>query len=214
MNVEEGQTFGMELEFTEGMQFGRRPHLPVHGHRPGSDGGSPRGPQIRSRTRRSVRSATSCRSSSRRCRVVSRSSSSPRRRGRVPATLVVNKLRGTFTGVAGQGPLASAIAASACSRTIAIPAGGEVITEEMGLKLENTQLSQLGRAASRRRVQGHRRSSTVLVTRRRSRVASARSAPRSRTPTPTSIGRSSRSVSRSSRAVSRSSRSALPPRPR
>ena len=43
VNVEEGQTFGMDLEFTEGMQFDKGYISPVHGHRPGAHGGGPRG---------------------------------------------------------------------------------------------------------------------------------------------------------------------------
>jgi chaperonin GroEL len=61
------------------------------------------------------------------------------------ATLVVNKLRGTFTGVAVKAP-GFGDRRKRMLEDIAILAGGEVITEEMGLKLENTQLSQLGRA--------------------------------------------------------------------
>ncbi len=44
VNVEEGQTFGMALDFTEGNAVRQGLHLPLHGHRPGQDGGSPRGP--------------------------------------------------------------------------------------------------------------------------------------------------------------------------
>jgi chaperonin GroEL len=61
------------------------------------------------------------------------------------ATLVVNKLRGTFTGVAVKAP-GFGDRRKRMLEDIAILSGGEVITEEMGLKLENTQLSQLGRA--------------------------------------------------------------------
>jgi chaperonin GroEL len=61
------------------------------------------------------------------------------------ATLVVNKLRGTFTGVAVKAP-GFGDRRKRMLEDIAILTGGEVITEEMGLKLENTQLSQLGRA--------------------------------------------------------------------
>jgi chaperonin GroEL len=61
------------------------------------------------------------------------------------ATLVVNKLRGTFTGVAVKAP-GFGDRRKRMLEDIAILVGGEVITEEMGLKLENTQLSQLGRA--------------------------------------------------------------------
>jgi chaperonin GroEL len=65
--------------------------------------------------------------------------------GETLATLVVNKLRGTFTGVAVKAP-GFGDRRKRMLEDIAILTGGEVITEEMGLKLENTQLSQLGRA--------------------------------------------------------------------
>ena len=65
--------------------------------------------------------------------------------GEALATLVVNKLRGTFTGVAVKAP-GFGDRRKRMLEDIAILTGGEVITEEMGLKLENTQLSQLGSA--------------------------------------------------------------------
>jgi chaperonin GroEL len=65
--------------------------------------------------------------------------------GETLATLVVNKLRGTFTGVAVKAP-GFGDRRKRMLEDIAILTGGEVITEEMGLKLENTQLSQLGKA--------------------------------------------------------------------
>src|SRR5690348_5543103 len=74
------------------------------------------------------------------------------------ATLVVNKLRGTFTGVAVKAP-GFGDRRKRMLEDIAILTGGEVITEEMGLKLENTQLSQLGRA---RRVVVTKDTSTVI----------------------------------------------------
>ena len=61
------------------------------------------------------------------------------------ATIVVNKLRGTFTAVAVKAP-GFGDRRKRMLEDIAILSGGEVITEEMGLKLENTKLSQLGRA--------------------------------------------------------------------
>src|ERR671911_2692662 len=61
------------------------------------------------------------------------------------ATLVVNKLRGTFTGVAVKAP-GFGDRRKRMLEDIAVLTGGEVITEEMGLKLENTQISQLGKA--------------------------------------------------------------------
>jgi chaperonin GroEL len=61
------------------------------------------------------------------------------------ATLVVNKLRGTFTGVAVKAP-GFGDRRKRMLEDIAILTNAEVITEEMGLKLENTQIAQLGRA--------------------------------------------------------------------
>jgi len=61
------------------------------------------------------------------------------------ATIVVNKLRGTFTAVAVKAP-GFGDRRKRMLEDIAILTGAEVITEEMGLKLENTKLSQLGRA--------------------------------------------------------------------
>jgi chaperonin GroEL len=65
--------------------------------------------------------------------------------GECLATLVVNKLRGTFTGVAVKAP-GFGDRRKRMLEDIAILTGGEVITEEMGLKLENTQIAQLGKA--------------------------------------------------------------------
>ncbi|HYI99514.1 MAG TPA: chaperonin GroEL, partial [Thermoleophilaceae bacterium] len=74
------------------------------------------------------------------------------------ATIVVNKLRGTFTAVAVKAP-GFGDRRKRMLEDIAILSGGEVITEEMGLKLENTQLSQLGRA---RRVVVTKDTSTIV----------------------------------------------------
>src|SRR5207237_2497298 len=61
------------------------------------------------------------------------------------ATLVVNKLRGIFTGLAVKAP-GFGDRRKRMLEDIAILSGGEVITEEMGLKLENTPLSRIGHA--------------------------------------------------------------------
>src|SRR5438094_6282808 len=61
------------------------------------------------------------------------------------ATIVVNKLRGTFTAVAVKAP-GFGDRRKRMLEDIAILTGAEVITEEMGIKLENTKLSQLGKA--------------------------------------------------------------------
>ena len=65
--------------------------------------------------------------------------------GEALATIVVNKLRGTFSAVAVKAP-GFGDRRKRMLEDIAILSGAEVITEEMGLKLENTKLSQLGRA--------------------------------------------------------------------
>ena len=65
--------------------------------------------------------------------------------GEALATLLVNKLRGTFTCVAVKAP-GFGDRRKEMLKDIAILTGGEVITEELGLDLKETQLSQLGRA--------------------------------------------------------------------
>jgi len=65
--------------------------------------------------------------------------------GEALATLVVNKLRGTFTCVAVKAP-GFGDRRKAMLQDIAILTGGEVITEELGLDLKDTKLHQLGRA--------------------------------------------------------------------
>ncbi|MCX7749414.1 MAG: chaperonin GroEL [Clostridia bacterium] len=65
--------------------------------------------------------------------------------GEALATLVVNKLRGTFTCVAVKAP-GFGDRRKAMLQDIAVLTGGEVITEELGLDLKETRISQLGRA--------------------------------------------------------------------
>ena len=65
--------------------------------------------------------------------------------GEALATLVVNKLRGTFTCVAVKAP-GFGDRRKEMLRDIAILTGGEVITEELGLDLKETDIPQLGRA--------------------------------------------------------------------
>ena len=66
--------------------------------------------------------------------------------GEALATLVVNKLRGTFNAVAVKAP-GFGDRRKAMLEDIATLTGGEVITEELGLDLKATELTQLGRAA-------------------------------------------------------------------
>jgi chaperonin GroEL len=65
--------------------------------------------------------------------------------GEALATLVVNKLRGTLHAVAVKAP-GFGDRRKAMLQDIAILTGGEFISEELGIKLETVQLSQLGRA--------------------------------------------------------------------
>ncbi|MEU6260036.1 chaperonin GroEL [Streptomyces sp. NPDC047043] len=65
--------------------------------------------------------------------------------GEALSTLVVNKIRGTFKSVAVKAP-GFGDRRKAMLNDIAILTGGEVISEEVGLKLENTSLDLLGKA--------------------------------------------------------------------
>jgi len=146
VNVEEGQTFGMDLEFTEGMQFDRGymspymvtdqdrmeavlddPFLLIHGGKISSvQDILPLLEQVIGQGRPLLIIAEDV-------------------EGEALATLIVNKLRGTFTGIAVKAP-GFGDRRKRMLEDIAILTGGEVISEEMGLKLANAQVSQLGRA--------------------------------------------------------------------
>ena len=65
--------------------------------------------------------------------------------GEALATLVVNKIRGIFKSVAVKAP-GFGDRRKAMLQDIAILTGGQVIAEEVGLKLENTELAMLGKA--------------------------------------------------------------------
>ena len=146
VNVEEGQTFGMDLEFTEGMQFDKgyiSPYMVTDQDRMEATLEDPY-ILIANQKIGSVRDLLP---------VLEQTIQSGKPlliiaedvEGESLATLVVNKLRGTFTGVAVKAP-GFGDRRKRMLEDIAILSGGEVITEEMGLKLENTQISQLGRA--------------------------------------------------------------------
>lgn len=66
--------------------------------------------------------------------------------GEALATLVVNKLRGTFNAVAVKAP-GFGDRRKAMLEDISIVTGAELITEELGLDLKETQITQLGRAS-------------------------------------------------------------------
>ncbi|MBE6891858.1 MAG: chaperonin GroEL [Ruminococcaceae bacterium] len=65
--------------------------------------------------------------------------------GEALSTLIVNKLRGTFTCVAVKAP-GFGDRRKEMLRDIAILTGGQVISEELGLELKTTQITDLGRA--------------------------------------------------------------------
>src|SRR6266571_833539 len=65
--------------------------------------------------------------------------------GEALATLVVNKLRGTFTAVAVKAP-GFGDRRKAMLEDMAILTGGQVISEDFGLKLDQTKIEQLGKA--------------------------------------------------------------------
>jgi chaperonin GroEL len=146
VNVEEGQTFGMDLEFTEGMQFDKgyiSPYMVTDQDRMEATLEDPF-ILIANQKIGSVRDILPVLEqviqSGKPILVIAEDVE-----GESLATFVVNKLRGTFTGVAVKAP-GFGDRRKRMLEDIAILTGGEVITEEMGLKLENTQLSQLGRA--------------------------------------------------------------------
>ena len=131
--------------------------------------------------------------------------------GEALSTLVVNKIRGTFKSVAVKAP-GFGDRRKAMLQDIAILTGGQVISEEVGLKLESTGSSCSARPARSSSPRTRPPSSRVPATPTRSRAGSTRSAPRSRSRTPTTTARSCRSAWPSWPAASRSSRSARPPR--
>ena len=146
VNVEEGQTFGMDLEFTEGMQFDKGYISPYMVTDPERMEAVLEDPYILIANQKigSVRDLLPILEqmvqSGKPLLIIAEDIE-----GEALATLVVNKLRGTFTGLAVKAP-GFGDRRKRMLEDIAILTGGEVITEEMGLKLENTQLSQLGHA--------------------------------------------------------------------
>jgi len=78
--------------------------------------------------------------------------------GEALATLVINKLRGTFNALAVKAP-GFGDRKKEMLQDIAVLTGGQVITEELGLKLENTEINQLGRA---RRVVSKKENTTII----------------------------------------------------
>jgi chaperonin GroEL len=146
VNVEEGQTFGLELEFTEGMQFDKgylSPYMITDAERMEAVLDDPYilvANQKIGAVKDLLPVLEQVIQAGRPLLIVAEDVE-----GESLATVVVNKLRGTFTAVAVKAP-GFGDRRKRMLEDIAILSGAEVITEEMGLKLENTKLSQLGKA--------------------------------------------------------------------
>jgi chaperonin GroEL len=159
VNVEEGQTFGLELEFTEGMQFDKgylSPYMITDAERMEAVLEDPYvliANQKIGAVKDLLPVLEQVIQAGKPLLVVAEDVE-----GEALATVVVNKLRGVFTAVAVKAP-GFGDRRKRMLEDIAILTGGEVITEEMGLKLENTKLSQLGRA---RRVVIDKDSTTIV----------------------------------------------------
>src|SRR5215204_4633182 len=146
VNVEESQTFGMDLEFTEGMQFDKgylSPYFVTDQERMEAVLDDPYiliANQKIGNVQDLLPVLNQVMQSNRPLLIIAEDVE-----GEALATLIVNKLRGTFTAAAVKAP-GFGDRRKRMMEDIAILTGGEVITEELGLKLENTQLNQLGRA--------------------------------------------------------------------
>jgi chaperonin GroEL len=146
VNVEESQTFGMDLEFTEGMQFDKgylSPYFVTDQERMEAVLDDPYiliANQKIGNVQDVLPLLNQVMQSNRPLLIIAEDVE-----GEALATLIVNKLRGTFNAAAVKAP-GFGDRRKRMLEDIAILTGGEVITEELGLKLENTQLNQLGRA--------------------------------------------------------------------
>ncbi len=146
ITVEEGQTFGLELEFTEGMQFDKGYISPYFITDPDRQEAVLEDPFILIANQKisSVNDLLpvleKVMQAGKGLLVIAEDVE-----GEALATLVVNKIRGTFSSVAVKAP-GFGERRKAMLQDIAILTGGTVISEEVGLKLENVTTDMLGRA--------------------------------------------------------------------
>ena len=146
ITVEEGQTFGLELEFTEGMQFDKGYISPYFITAAESQEAVLEDPYILIANQKisSVNDLVPVLE-----KVMQQGKPvvilSEDVEGEALATLVVNKIRGTFASAAVKAP-GFGERRKAMMQDIAILTGGTVISEEVGLKLENVSVDMLGRA--------------------------------------------------------------------
>ncbi|RMH75290.1 MAG: chaperonin GroEL [Actinomyces sp.] len=146
ITVEEGQTFGLELEFVEGMRFDKgyiSPYFVTDPERMEAVLDNPYvllvGSKV-SNVRDLVPVLEKVMQSGKPLLIIAEDVE-----GEALATLVVNKIRGTFNSVAVKAP-GFGDRRKAMLQDMAILTGGQVISEEVGLKLENVTLDMLGQA--------------------------------------------------------------------
>ncbi len=159
ITVEESQTFGMEIDLVEGMRFDKgyvSPYFVTDAEAMTAELDDPYillfGSKITA-VRDVLPLLEKVMQSSRPLLIICEDIE-----GEALATLVVNKIRGTFKSVAVKAP-GFGERRKAMMQDIAILTGGQVISEEVGLKLENTTLDLLGRA---RRVEITKDETTII----------------------------------------------------
>src|SRR5438552_2139473 len=146
IQVEESQTFGIELEFVEGMQFDKgyiSPYFMTDAERMETVLEDPYillvGKKISS-VQDLLPVLEKVVQASKPLLVIAEDVE-----GEALATLVVNKIRGTFPSVAVKAP-GFGDRRKAMLEDMAILTGGQVVSDEIGVKLENVALDMLGRA--------------------------------------------------------------------
>jgi chaperonin GroEL len=146
VTVEESNTFGMELEFTEGMQFDKGYLSPYMVSDPERQEAILDDPYILfyngkiGSVHDMVPALEKVMATGKSLLIIAEDVE-----GEALATLVVNKIRGTFNSVAVKAP-GFGDRRKAMLQDMAVLTGGTVISEEIGLKLENVSLDLLGRA--------------------------------------------------------------------
>ena len=146
ITVEEGQTFGLELELAEGMRFDKgyiSPYFATDLERMETVLEDPYILIVNSKISNNnefLPVVEKVLQAGRPLVVIAEDLE-----GGALQTLIVNKIRGTFKSVAVKAP-GFGDRRKAQLGDIAVLTGGQVVTEEVGLKLENTELDMLGRA--------------------------------------------------------------------
>ncbi len=146
ITVEESQTFGMEMDLVEGMRFDKgyiSPYMVTDPERMEASLDNPYvllvGSKI-SAVRDLLPVLEKVMQAGKPLLIIAEDIE-----GEALATLVVNKIRGTFNSVSVKAP-GFGDRRKAMLQDIAMLTGGQVITEEVGLKLDNTTLDLLGQA--------------------------------------------------------------------